>query len=424
MHKKLCRITFWIATALIWCGLIYGSGGLVLDNNIGVIRFPSSSGSNTNGSMWFDGTTFKQHTNGNTSDIGSGSGPASGITTIHAGYGLALSGPSDSPTITYTGGSSLIEQSFFVTYTGAEHTWVVPDGVSSATVKAWGGGGGSGFDVGGGGGYASSVLSLTPGESVSIKVGGGGGNQAVGAWPNGGNGTWDHAGAGGGSTKVTALSGFVDASGGGGSSEYSAGGAGGGLTGIAGESAGDGTGGGAGTQSAGGAVGAGDSGGTSGSLGLGGNGSPYGGGGGGGFYGGGGGGHIGGGGGGSSWGDTVTAGSGATPGNSTDTDRGTAGNGAGYLGNGNPGICKITYYGPAATSQSGTAALTSGTSVMRANFAQVQADTTYAINLSPVDAVATPPILMGVTRETSGVTCTFTSNPTATINYLFITKDY
>ena len=61
-------------------------------------------------------------------------------------------------------------------------SFVVPSGVTSVTVKAWGGGGGSGGTNntqdggdGGGGGYATATLSVTASESLTVTVGGGGG---------------------------------------------------------------------------------------------------------------------------------------------------------------------------------------------------------------------------------------------------------
>ncbi|HXB40794.1 MAG TPA: hypothetical protein VNZ49_09655, partial [Bacteroidia bacterium] len=67
-------------------------------------------------------------------------------------------------------------------YTGANQTFVVPCGVFSATVQVWGGGGGGGgtdgsgtpATGGGGGAYATSVLALVPGNTLTMIVGGGG----------------------------------------------------------------------------------------------------------------------------------------------------------------------------------------------------------------------------------------------------------
>ena len=85
--------------------------------------------------------------------------------------------------------------------TPGANTFTVPGGVTSVTIKLWGGGGGAGQDDpylgenaggGGGGGYASKVLTVTPGQVLSFTVGTGG---AAGTLINpplnlgGGNGT-------------------------------------------------------------------------------------------------------------------------------------------------------------------------------------------------------------------------------------------
>ena len=61
-------------------------------------------------------------------------------------------------------------------------SWTVPAGVTRARVSAWGGGGGGGGASdcggagfgGGAGGYGQSIVSVTPGESVSVTIGAGG----------------------------------------------------------------------------------------------------------------------------------------------------------------------------------------------------------------------------------------------------------
>merc|ERR1719382_1643139 len=74
-------------------------------------------------------------------------------------------------------------QSF--SYTSADQTFVVPSGVSSVSVELWGAGGGggehgncagrhNGDSAGGGGGYTQGTLAVTPGETLTIVVGGGG----------------------------------------------------------------------------------------------------------------------------------------------------------------------------------------------------------------------------------------------------------
>ncbi len=297
-------------------------------------------------------------------------------------------------------------------------SYVVPTGVTSLTLKMWGagaGGGGGGSTAGaagGGGGFVESTISVTPGESLSVYVGGGGegGNFSASGSDAGGGG------GGGGASSVyrggTPLAIAAGGGGGGGAragSTGGAGGAGGGTSGVAGTSrfTNNGGGGGGGTSSAGGAAGAAASGanaGTAGSSltgGLGGDGRngagadgsgavgglalggagglsnvsttrAGGGGGGAGYFGGGGGSGTtsttnsggGGGGGGSSFtavgstSVTNTAGSGATPGNDTDTSRAGAGDGGaggaiGATGSaGDNGIVIISYGSGATTTAS------------------------------------------------------------------------
>src|SRR5689334_23747246 len=62
-----------------------------------------------------------------------------------------------------------------VNYTGANQTWVVPAGVTSATFLLWGAAGGANLTCkGGSGGFTAGTLAVTPGTSYTIVVGGGG----------------------------------------------------------------------------------------------------------------------------------------------------------------------------------------------------------------------------------------------------------
>jgi LruC domain-containing protein len=247
-------------------------------------------------------------------------------------------------------------------YTGGNQTFTVPAGVTSLQVSMWGAGGGGGapsrsqLASGGGGGYTAARVAVTPGEVLTIIVGGGGGGSSVrlGGFGGGGDGHPSYnAGAGGGGRSALRRGSLelLTAAGGGGGGYDFAGAPGGGLTG--GRNTGDGAGGNGATQSAGGAaVGSatvfGQPGiGQAGSAFQGGYGVYAGGGGGGGYYGGGGAGSISGygngGGGGSSFHagpgvtlGTTSGGAGASPGNASHPDRGTAGQG-GQGGTGGPG---------------------------------------------------------------------------------------
>ena len=63
-------------------------------------------------------------------------------------------------------------------YTGADQTWTVPQGVTSINVQLWGAqGGGDNYvnnATGGYGGYVNGVLTVTPGQVLTIVVGQGG----------------------------------------------------------------------------------------------------------------------------------------------------------------------------------------------------------------------------------------------------------
>lgn len=121
--------------------------------------------------------------------------------------------------------------------TGADAFFTVPANCTSIKATMWGAGGGGSFFAGGAGGYATGILEVTPGEILTIKVGGG----APGAE--------DGAGGGGRSAVLRGATEIFTAGGGGGASHQLTGGAGGGLLGEAGAGA---SAGGGGTQSAGG----------------------------------------------------------------------------------------------------------------------------------------------------------------------------
>ncbi len=186
---------------------------------------------------------------------------------------------------------------------GSPQTYTVLSGVYSLSVVANGAAGGDGTTNGGGqGGKVEGLLAVTPGQVLTIMVGGTPTAPATG-YNGGGSGAGSpnfHSGGGGGATDIrqngNALTNRVIVAGGGGGGNVgrtsgTQAGVGGGLTGGAGGSM---MGGGGGTQSAGGAGGSGSfRNGQAGSLAVGGDGFSRGfstGGGGGGYYGGGGGG--------------------------------------------------------------------------------------------------------------------------------------
>jgi len=128
-------------------------------------------------------------------------------------------------------------------YTGANQTWTVPNGVTLVLVEAWGGGGGGGRTSGalsggggGAGGYARLAMAVTPGAQYTVLVGGGGAgafDEAAGP----GNPPHVASSTGGGATGI--LGGMTaDGGGGGGDGFNGTGGAGGGGGGFSGGASG------------------------------------------------------------------------------------------------------------------------------------------------------------------------------------------
>ncbi|MGB1103342.1 MAG: glycine-rich protein, partial [Crocinitomicaceae bacterium] len=174
------------------------------------------------------------------------------------------------------------------TYTGSVQTYVVPAGVSLINVQAYGASGGTATNdagcggIGGRGGYAEGDLTVTPGETLFIYVGGVGLPGNAGGWNGAGVACANTStcATGGGSSDVrqggTALTDRVIVAGGGGGAEWSGcsggGGDGGGLDGEGGAHPSyGGRNGGGGTQFVGGAAGIGGYSGFAGSFGIGGN---------------------------------------------------------------------------------------------------------------------------------------------------------
>lgn len=113
------------------------------------------------------------------------------------------------------------------TYTGADETFVVPGYVTSVRIKCWGAGGGGGFAVGwgGGGGFVQADLAVTPGESLTVRVGRGGrhANTTETEYPDGQPANWLGAGGGGGSSSVSKSGVVIGAGGGGGAGDGNSG---------------------------------------------------------------------------------------------------------------------------------------------------------------------------------------------------------
>ena len=94
-------------------------------------------------------------------------------------------------------------------YTGSSQTFIVPCGVDSIFIEAWGGQGQAGITgpagnlggAGGNGGHATGWKQVSQGDSITIYVGGVGSN-GVGGFNGGGNGGDNLFGAGGGASDV------------------------------------------------------------------------------------------------------------------------------------------------------------------------------------------------------------------------------
>ncbi|WP_394795817.1 hypothetical protein [Armatimonas sp.] len=84
-------------------------------------------------------------------------------------------------------------------FTGANQVFVVPSGITSLTVKLWGAGGGGlgGFSGGGSGAFVTGLLTVTPGETLTLIVGGGGGSAGSGGFGGGGQALDQNSGGSG-----------------------------------------------------------------------------------------------------------------------------------------------------------------------------------------------------------------------------------
>jgi hypothetical protein len=344
-----------VAPSLLTIGGNYTQNGSFTDSG-GTVYFSSTTAQTLYGTLNTATTDFA-----NVQFLGSGAkllGSSASTTNLTVGSGTTLSLGGAATTSTYT--------------TAGTNSFVVPVGVASVTIKAWGAGGGSGStgfsNYGGGGGFAQGTLTVTPGETLSIIVGGGGAQYFTAGTPGGGgdggstgDATFRPGGGGGRSEVSRGSTQLVVAGGGGGGGSVGAGGAGaGGGTTAQDASVGngaDGDQGRGGTQTAGGAAGVGASPGVKDTGGRGedflGAGNRGGGGGGGGYYGGGGGrgwspAGAGGGGGsgyvvGTATGAINTTGAGSTTPNTTDVNYGGSAGVGGNNGAGQSGRVVISY---------------------------------------------------------------------------------
>lgn len=103
-----------------------------------------------------------------------------------SGQVLKSNGPNASPTWTNAGGGCMQNIARFTgsstSNAGTPQVWVVPEGTNKIFIEAWGAGGGGyangdTLTPGGGGGYASGYFNVTPGQSISMNIGGRGNNK-------------------------------------------------------------------------------------------------------------------------------------------------------------------------------------------------------------------------------------------------------
>lgn len=129
-------------------------------------------------------------------------------------------------------------------FTGDKAGFQVPSGVNSLDVRAWGQGGwGSSMATGGAGGYTAGALKVTPGETLSVAVGGYYSGKAFGDALGGADGGgWAEPGGNSSAIRTSGGDALVIAGGGGGAGGntrgYGSGGAAGGEKGQDGSEAG------------------------------------------------------------------------------------------------------------------------------------------------------------------------------------------
>jgi Glycine rich protein len=124
------------------------------------------------------------------------------------------------------------------TYTGAAQRFVVPGGVATLNVKAWGAGGGGNGAFGGNAGYATANLAVTGGSELTLVVGQGSAvRSSTRTYGGGGAGASTQGSSGGGLSSVSTASALqLVAAGGGGAVQFNGpgdGGGGGGTVGSA-----------------------------------------------------------------------------------------------------------------------------------------------------------------------------------------------
>ena len=76
------------------------------------------------------------------------------------------------------------------------------------------------------------------------------------------------------------------------------------------------------------------------------------------------------------------------------------------------------------TNRYGDVNLTSGLSLVRIDFSPSMVSPGYAVSLTPTNATTSPPLVMSLERETTGVTVTFCTTSTENVTYTYQTSGY
>ncbi len=155
-----------------------------------------------------------------------------GNTTAVAGQVIAISTSTTSGAANSIALGSTANANTNLTYTGSSQTYTVPANVYSIKITLYGasGAGAGGGALGGYGGETQGTLTVTPGETLTVVVGGAG-SGLTGGYGGGGNGYANGAGGGGGSWILNGSTLLAAAGGGGGAAYFCGAGAGGGSTG-------------------------------------------------------------------------------------------------------------------------------------------------------------------------------------------------
>jgi hypothetical protein len=175
-----------------------------------------------------------------------GSVTITGLAMNATGYIFYISTTTSIANAIYTSPGSTTSSTF--NYTGANQTFTVPSNISSINVSLSGAGGGAATiwgQIGGAGGLVSGTLAVTPGQILTVLVGGLGGTgtstqDGIGGYNGGGTGYtsstngWYVGGGGGwsGILNQAKTIAYCIAGGGGGAGDNGTGGLGGGLTGA------------------------------------------------------------------------------------------------------------------------------------------------------------------------------------------------